>query len=190
MGILQGRYHILESESGLVLLDPRAARERIRYEMLLSVHHQVAVQSLLVPVLLEVDPREADVLTRNLESFAAAGIEVEPFGGNTVQIRSLPACLPEMDARSFMHAVLDDLAADRQAGSRFTRERVARSLARRASYGDAARASDLPSLLDELFACELPYCAPDGRPTLSEIAMRELDKRFGSDAGGAGANTF
>jgi DNA mismatch repair protein MutL len=185
LGILHDRFHVLESEGGLVLLDPRAARERIRYEKLLSVQHEVAVQVLLVPVLLDVDPREADVLARNLESFAAAGVEVEPFGGNTVQIRSLPACLPGVDPLALMHAVLDDLASDRQTGARFTRERVARMLARRASFGETARPGDLPGLLDELFACELPYCAPDGRPTLSEFSLRELDRRFGTESGRA-----
>ncbi len=183
LGILRGRFHVLESEDGLVLLEPRAARERIRYEKLLSAQHQVAVQILLMPVLLEVDPREADVLSRNLESFASAGVETEPFGGNTVRINSLPACLNDVDPLVLMHAVLDDLAADRQAGARFTRERVARALARRASFGESARPGDLPGLLDELFSCELPYCAPDGRPTLSEISLRELDRRFGAESG-------
>ena len=186
LGILHGRFHVLESEGGLVLLDPRAARERIRYEKLLSVQREVEVQVLLVPLLLEVDPREADVLARNREFFAAAGVEAEPFGGNTVQIHSLPACLPGADPRALMHAVLDDLAADRQTGTRFTRERVARTLARRTSIGEIARPGDLPGLLGELFACELPYCAPDGRPTLSEISVRELDRRFGGEPGQAG----
>jgi DNA mismatch repair protein MutL len=41
------------------------------------------------------------------------------------------------------------------------------------------RLAEAHSLLAELFACELPYCTPDGRPTLTEFGMRELDRRFG-----------
>ena len=184
LGILHGRFHILESDGGLVWLDPRAARERIRYERLLASAEEVASQPLLVPVLWQVDPRELDLLQRQPEAFASAGIELEPFGGNTVQIRSLPACLSGGDPVPFLHAVMDDLLHDRQGGAKFTRERLARALARRASFGEPARASDLPGLLDELFACDLPYCAPDGRPTLSEISLRELERRFGNDGRG------
>jgi DNA mismatch repair protein MutL len=61
---------------------------------------------------------------------------------------------------------------------------LARHLARRAALAEAHRPQEAMKLLEVLFLCELPYCAPDGRPTLSEFSLRELERRF---AGGKSA---
>jgi len=180
VGMLKQRFVILESDDGLVLFDPKAARERIIYEQLLrhrdSGHH---AQALLVPVLLEFDPRDAELLLRERLVLEEAGIEIEAFGGNTLQIRSLPDGLGVGDPRAFLGGVLDELLHDPASGARFAFERLARTLARRAAVITEPRLAEARALLDELFRCELPYCAADGRPTLTEFGMRELEKRFG-----------
>jgi DNA mismatch repair protein MutL len=178
MGLLLQRWVVMESADGLVLFDPKAARERILYESLIRQQEGVATQSLLVPVLLEFDPRDCELLLRERLALAAAGIEVEPFGGNTLQIRCLPACLAFDDPRAVLGALLDDLLHDAAPGPRFAFERVARGLANRAAAQIVPRLAEAHPLLVELFGCELPYCAPDGRPTLSEFGLRELERRF------------
>ena len=180
VGMLHHRFVLLESEDGLVLFDPKAARERIFYEKLLNHGDGVLeTQGLLVPVLLELDPRDLDLVLRERMALAEAGIEVEAFGGNTLQIRSLPACLPVDDPRPFLGALMDELLHDSAPGARFAIDRLARVLAKRAAALVIPRLAETRPLLAELFACELPYCAADGRPTLTEFGMRELDRRFG-----------
>lgn len=184
IGMLKQRFVILESDDGLVLFDPRAARERILYERLLATGDSApAAQALLVPVLLEFDPRDVDLLLRERTNLSEAGIEIESFGGNTLQIRSLPADLGVGDPRGFLSGVLDEILHDPSSGARFARDRLARTLAKRAVVGTEARLPEARALLEELFQCELPYCAADGRPTLTEFGMRELEKRFGSAKG-------
>ena len=185
IGLLHHRFVLLESEDGLVLFDPRAGRERIFYEKLLAGRERGAeTQGLLVPELIELDPRDHELVVRERQSLAAAGIEVEPFGGNTLQVRSLPACLGVADPRSFVGALIDELLHESVPGGRFAYERLARLLAKRAAIGQPVRMIESPALLDALFACELPYCAPDGRPTLTEFSIRELERRFGQSTGG------
>lgn len=181
LGMLHQRFAVMESADGLVLFDPKAARERIAYENLLRQRDgTVASQGLLVPVLLEMDPRDLDLLLRERLSLADAGIEVESFGGNTVQIRALPACLGIEDPRLFLGGLLDELLHDPVPGaSRFTFERLARMLAKRAAVLVEPRLAEVRPLLAELFACELPYCTADGRPTLTEFSLRELERRLG-----------
>jgi DNA mismatch repair protein MutL len=132
-----------------------------------------------VPVLLELDPRDFSQITRETREFAEAGIELEAFGGNTVQIRSLPACLAIENPRQFLGELLDEMLHAPVSGSRFAVERIARALARRAAMLVEPKLAETGPLLADLFACELPYCAVDGRPTLTEFGMRELDRRFG-----------
>ena len=180
IGMLQQRYAVLESEDGLVLFDPKAARERIFYEQLLNHGDGVLdTQGLLVPVLLELDPRDLDLVLRERSALEDAGIEVEAFGGNTLQIRSLPACLAVEDPRAFLGALMDELLHDPAPGARFALDRLARMLAKKAAALVLPRLAETQPLLAELFTCELPYCAADGRPTLTEFSMKELDRRFG-----------
>lgn len=180
VGVLHQRYVLLEGEDALVVLDPKAAWERIWYERLMAGGGEMS-QGLLVPLLLELDPRDVDALLREKEALAKAGIELESFGGNTIQISSLPACLPLENPQSYVSGVIDHLLHDSVSGAgRFAQERMARVLARRAAIGRTARMEEVPGLLRDLFACDLPYATADGKPTLSELSLSELERRFRS----------
>lgn len=180
LGTLHERFALLESEDGLVLLDPRAARERILYERWLhdAAGRGVESQALLMPVLLEPGPRECELALRHRDEFARAGIELEDFGSGTLRIGSLPEFLQLSDARSFLTGLIDDLAAGQSPGARWAFEMLAKALARRAALAESTRPEEAMRLLETLFRCDLPYCAPDGRPTLTEFSMRELERRF------------
>jgi DNA mismatch repair protein MutL len=180
LGLLHKRFVLMESDDGLVLFDPKAARERILYEGMLQ-HREagVPVQHLLVPVLLDLDPRDMDLILRERSSLASAGIEIEEFGGTTVQVRSLPEGLGVGDSLGFVRELLDELLHGPVQGGKFAFERLAKLLARRASLLVSPSLEEARHLLDELFRCELSYCAADGRPTMIEFGMRELERRFG-----------
>jgi DNA mismatch repair protein MutL len=179
--LLHKRFVLMESDDGLVLFDPKAARERILYEGMLQHRESgVPVQHLLVPVLLDLDPRDMDLILRERSSLASAGIEIEEFGGNTVQVRSLPEGLGLGDSLGFVRELLDELLHGPVQGGKFAFERLAKLLARRASLLVSPSLEEARHLLDELFRCDLPYCAADGRPTMIEFGVRELERRFGS----------
>ena len=180
LGMLHQRFVLLESADGMVLFDPKAAWERIFYEKVLNHGDGVIeTQGLLVPVLLELDPRDLDLVLRERMALVEAGIEVEAFGGNTLQVTSLPAFISVDDPRAFLSALLDELLHESAPGSRFAIDRLAKVLAKRAANLVVPRLAEAQALLDRLFACDLPYCAADGRPTLTEFSLRELDRRFG-----------
>jgi len=181
IGILLRRYVLLESDEGLVFLDPRAATERILHDKIMRGMEQgLETQGLLVPVLLELDPRDLDLVLQARGEMQDAGIEVEAFGGNTLRISTLPACIGIDDPREFLGALMDELLHGSAPGKRFAHERVARLLARRAALRVQPSLAETPKLLDALFRCELPYCAADGRPTLSETNLREIHRRMGN----------
>jgi DNA mismatch repair protein MutL len=179
LGLIRQRFAALESADGLVLFDPRAARERIVYEQLLAGEHKgVASQGLLVPLLIELDPRDRDVVMRAHDALLQAGIELGDFGGGTMQVRSLPAFLHLQDPRSFVHEIMDRIttAATNQ---NFAYDKLARLMAKQAGEQEVIEPSQAQRTLEELFTCDLPYCAADGRPTISEFSLREIEKRFG-----------
>ena len=61
------------------------------------------------------------------------------------------------------------------------RERIAFSMAKSAAVkrGKTMDMVEMQSLLDQLFTCEQPGHAPDGKPTFVMMTLEELDKRFG-----------
>jgi DNA mismatch repair protein MutL len=182
--MLQERYVIFESDSGLVLFDPKAARERIIFEQLTKGHKEgLETQNLLVPVLIELDPRDLDHLLREKNALLEAGLEVEAFGGNTLQLRSLPAFLQMEDPNIFLSEILEETLHGPASAGKFTFERLARIIASKAAKRVVPRFVEAQSLLEELFECDLPYCAADGRPTLTEFNRKDIDRRFGVGRG-------
>lgn len=184
IGMLQERYVILESADGLVLFDPKAAKERIYFEKLGKARKAgMETQSLLVPVNIELDPRDLDILLRERMALMEAGIEIEAFGGNTLQIRSLPECLAMEDPGSFIDQMLEEMLHGPVSVGKFAFDRLARIIASKAALRVTPRISESMALLEELFLCDLPYCAADGRPTLTEYNRKDIDRRFGVGRG-------
>lgn len=178
LGDLGDRFVLMASDDGLVLLDPRAARERIVYERMRR-DQRVESQRLLVPVVVELDPREADLVRRNLVHLAAAGLEIEPFGGRSFQLSAVPVFLAGGSPEQLLFLLIERLVEEAGGTVRqLATDQLAQALARQAGASESASAATAGALLDELFGCELPYCAADGRPTLLEMSLAELERRF------------
>ncbi len=178
--MLHERYVILESDEGLVLFDPKAAWERIYFEEICKGSKAgLETQSLLVPVILELDPKEIDIALRGREGLLEAGVEIENFGGNTLQVCSLPACLKLDNPDRFLAEMLEEVLSGSSGGKRFGFDRLAGVVARQAAKWKKPRLNEAEELLNRLFRCDLPYCAADGRPTLTEFSTREIERRLG-----------
>ena len=181
IGALSNLYALLEGDEGLVLLSPSSGRERIIYEKLLDKEEGIESQGLLVPVLLELDARDVDVLMRHQEHFEDAGFSLESFGGNTVQISGIPSFLKVGKARAFLTSLVDSIT-DREGTGRVKRmayEGFAAKVAEAGVNQTSWQLSEIDGLLADLFQCDLPYCDSSGRPTLVQISHQELERKFG-----------
>ncbi len=183
LAVLNDTYILMQGEDGLVLLEPRAARDRIIYERVLEAVKATGglkTQGLLVPEVLDLDARDFDVVMSHLENFNEAGIAIEPFGGSSIQIQSLPALLEVKNPLEFIASVIDELIETQggRRGKHMAFEVFAETLSNKISKYEPCDLRGAESLLDEMFACDLPYCTPDGRPTLIQISYKELEKKF------------
>jgi DNA mismatch repair protein MutL len=182
IGGLGERYVLLEDDAGLVLLDNRAARERILFEQLLRriERHESVSQRLLLPAIVELAPRDFAWICEHAGLLAGAGISVEPFGSGAVKVDGVPPMLVHSEPRDVLLRVADDCRAGTKGGNRAIEEAIARSVCRSASLGSVPLdAESARALLDELMACELPYTCPAGRPTMIHFAHTELERKFG-----------
>ena len=99
MGMVGDGYLVLEGDEGLVLLDSRAASERILFEFLMRqiAEGNAPSQRLLIPAIVEMPSREHAWVVEHLEDLRAAGFYVEPFGGATLKIEGIPASAAEKE---------------------------------------------------------------------------------------------
>ena len=184
LGVLGKLYVLLEGKEGLVLMDQHAAHERVLFEEMRRRMETegVPAQALLVPLTVELLPKDFDLVSQNLETLGKLGLSAEPFGGNTLKIDALPTFLKSDDPESFFQEVLDELksSSDRMSKMRLGEDMVATTVCRHAvKANDPLHAEELQKLLEDLLICEMPYCCPHGRPTLIQISYGELERKFG-----------
>jgi len=175
---------LMENADGLVLVDQHAAHERILFEELRRRMEEqgVPTQKLLLPQTFNVPPRDADWIDRNLSVLQRMGIGIESFGPNTFKIDSVPSFLNVSDTAQFMRKVIDDLnsAGNSTSAMRLGEEMIAKSVCRHAvKANDPLRYPEVEKLIRDLLDCDLPYCCPHGRPTMIQISLTELEKKFG-----------
>jgi DNA mismatch repair protein MutL len=184
IGVLRKLYVLMESADGLVLVDQHAAHERILFEELRRRMEEqgVPTQKLLLPQTFDVPPRDADWIERNLSTLQRMGIGIESFGPDNFRIDSLPSFLSVSDAAQFMRKVIDDLKGVGNSASamRLGEEMIAKTVCRHAvKANDPLRYPEVEKLVRDLLDCDLPYCCPHGRPTMIQISLAELEKKFG-----------
>ena len=185
IGCIAQLYLVAESPEGLVLVDQHAAHERVLFEQMLKrmALQDPLSQQLLFPVTLEFLPREADFLLAQVETLQQAGVGITRFGPSTFLVDALPAMIKARDVAEFIRTVVTDLqqeGGETRKGRRLSEEIVAKTVCRHAvKANDALKPAEWDMLLHDLLACDLPYTCPHGRPTMIQLSLAELDKKFG-----------
>ena len=183
VGLAHGSYALFETAAGLVLLDRRAAHERVWFERLREQFQSGAVpsQRLLLPVPVELDPIMSALLLDRLAFLHAHGIEIAEFGRNFFRIEAVPVWMEPADAEAFLRDLLgafrEGRLPDHNPG--LAREELARLAAAKAIRLPAtAGEAELQALAAQLFATRSPLTSPAGRPTYIELPLGELARRF------------
>ena len=177
-------YLIAETAEGMVVIDQHALHERILYEELKGRVERggVEAQRLLVPEPVELSATEADAVLAHREELAKLGLEVEPFGGGTVLLASVPAMLGHAPPER----LLRDLAEHLQ--SRPTPptpdavlEAVLNMVACKAAIKAGQRLSpdEVDALLARRHLAANTHHCPHGRPTALVFTKAELERQFG-----------
>ncbi len=183
LGLAHGSYALFETSAGLVLLDRRAAHERIWFERLQAQFRagETPVQRLLFAVPLELDPIGTALLLDRLDFFNHHGFEIGEFGRGFFRIESVPAWMEPADAEPFVRDLLGALRDGRLQDKNIdvARDELARlAVARAIRLPEVAGEQEMHALVMQLFSCQSPLTSPAGRPTHIELGHGELARRF------------
>jgi DNA mismatch repair protein MutL len=183
VGVAHGVYALFETDAGVVLLDRRAAHERIWYERLRDefAAARVSTQRLLLPVPVELDAITTALLLERLEFLQGHGFEIVEFGRNFFRVEGIPSWMDPSDAEPFLRDLLGALREGRLSGKNLdlAHDELARLAALRAvRLPEGAGGEEMDLLVSRLFSCRQPLTNPAGAPTFVELNHSELTRRF------------
>lgn len=177
-------YILAADDDGLLIIDQHVAHERILYEEVLarSRDRSLETQRLLVPETLDLTIEEASVAEESIDLLGSLGFEIEPFGGSTWAVRSVPAALGTRRVEPTLRSLLESLADCR--GPEVIEEARKQAAASIACHA-AVRANQPLSgdkiawLVARLAECESPTRCPHGRPVLLRVDHGDLERHVG-----------
>jgi len=175
------RYIISSIKSGFMLIDQQAAHERILYEKYLHTLNEgnSATQQQLFAKTMNLSVADSLIMKEILGQVNQLGFDVQEFGKETFVIHGAPAEIATGKEEEIIETLIEqyrenvDLKLD-------IRENVARSMARSASiqHGQNLTPLEMQSIIDELFACEIPYQSPHGKNCFITYDLDDLAKQF------------
>jgi DNA mismatch repair protein MutL len=174
-------YIVAEGPDGLYLIDQHAAHERIMYERFKAGEQDSAKQQLLEPVQVRLTPPQFATAKVHAARFARLGLVLEPFGSDSVLVRTLPEGLGASDVGGLISAVVDEAAAGRGQLEEAFEERLVRAVCKRATVkaGQALDLEEMSALVRDLEKTESPRTCPHGRPTTVVLTGPQLARLFG-----------
>ncbi len=183
IGQIFNSFIILQGVDNIIFIDQHTAHERILYERLLNKMRdsRIEVQTMLLPVNIELPSKESSVLQSNLDNFKKLGFDIESFGENSFVIRSVPSILSGDDCKQAVKDILDKLVSE-QRGTGFdeviNKMILVMSCRGAVKAGQILSIEEMSSLIKELMNTNRPFTCPHGRPIALTIEKGQILKGF------------
>lgn len=177
-------YIISQTADGIVIVDQHAAHERLVYEKLKNkmALNGVSSQTLLIPEIIELSEQDSAVLMDLSAELSRFGLSIENFGGNSIVVRETPAILGEVNAKSLILDILDELKDWSE--SNLVKEKLDAILSRVACHGSIRsgrimKGEEMNALLREMEITPHSGQCNHGRPTYVKLKLSDIEKLFG-----------
>ncbi|HXO44894.1 MAG TPA: DNA mismatch repair endonuclease MutL [Candidatus Cybelea sp.] len=183
LGQVKASFIIAVNGEGLWIIDQHVAHERVLFEQHLRARRAGALggQRLLLPVMVELSPRQLVTFEQIGEELHANGFEAELMGARTVAIQAAPAGIAGGDAEKLLFEILDGIAREDQSISIDSlQSKIAASTSCHAAIkvNTALDTTKMEWLLAELAKTEYPMSCPHGRPVVLRYSVREIERAF------------
>jgi DNA mismatch repair protein MutL len=179
---LHNRYILSHIKTGFMVIDQQGAHERILYERILDSFekHKSVTQQELFPKTIELNAADFALVKELQTEIKEIGFDIREFGKSTFVIHGVPADTVNYESTALLEGLIENYKQNLQELKSNKRENLARSMARNMSIksGKALTQEEMNNLIDELFACKMPYSTPSGKPTITTFSIDELDRRF------------
>jgi DNA mismatch repair protein MutL len=181
---IHSTYIVSHIKSGYILVDQQAAHERILYERYLSMlnEKEAMTQKELFPRNITLNPADAEILKDLLPQINLLGFDIQEFGKEAFVIHGVPADLKfSQDEQKVIEQLLEQYKTNRDLDLNIS-ENVARAMARSSAIkkGQSLTQEEMRGLVDQLFACAMPFASPTGKKCFVTFELEELANKFGA----------
>jgi DNA mismatch repair protein MutL len=183
LGQVSASFIVAVNGEGLWLVDQHVAHERVLFEQHLDARRagRVEAQRMLMPLVIELAPRQLVTFEKIAEELSANGFEVEPMGPRSVAIQAVPAGVAGPDAEKLLTEILDGIERESAAISIETLQaKIAASTACHAAIkvNMPLDQTKMEWLLGELAKTDCPMSCPHGRPVVLRYSVKEIERAF------------
>ena len=183
LGQVSASFIVAVNGDGLWLVDQHVAHERVLFEQHLEARRagKIEAQRMLMPLVIELSPRQIVTFEKIAEELGANGFEVELMGPKSVAIQAVPAGVIAPDAEKLLREILDGIERENAAISIETLQaKIAASTACHAAIkvNMPLEQSKMEWLLDALAKTDCPMSCPHGRPVVLRYSIKEIEKAF------------
>ena len=183
LGQVSASFIVAVNGDGLWLVDQHVAHERVLFEQHLEARRagKIEAQRMLLPLVIELSPRQIVTFEKIAEELAANGFEVELMGPKSVAIQAVPAGVIAPDAEKLLREILDGIERENAAISIETLQaKIAASTACHAAIkvNMPLEQAKMEWLLDALAKTDCPMSCPHGRPVVLRYSLKEIEKAF------------
>lgn len=181
IGKIFNTYLIVEVDDDVFFIDQHAAHERVLYEKFKAQYDNknIAVQPLLFPYVLSLNPLEANIIEENLETMQELGFDISEFGNNTYKVSAVPAIVSEMNFDTFFSEFLSDTKNTLKKSSDLIKEYLMQHSCKSAiKGGNDLTESEINQLFNQMGKEKIALFCPHGRPIAIRISKSEVEKWF------------
>ncbi len=183
VGQIRDSFILATNPQGLWIIDQHVAHERVLFEKVLRARLEMRVESqrLLMPLIVELTPRQLAVFAELSEELQRNGFEAEPFGSRTLAVKTAPAGIDPAELDRLLHELLEQFETERQAlNLEKIRAGIAASIACHAAIkvNTPLDTAKMEWLLRELARTRYPMSCPHGRPVVLRYSVRDIQKAF------------
>ena len=176
------RYILTATEGGLLLINQHRAHVVILFRewMEQMSETQGAMQQLLFPEVVELQPDEMLLMAQILPDLKTIGFDLEQLSPNSYSILSVPARLTDQSPQPILQHILSQVRERNASTQAEWREQIALSLAESAAipYGRSLSPEEMKDLVSRLLRLPSYLRTPDGKTVLTRLSDDEINQRF------------
>ncbi len=183
IGIAFSTYIIIEIKDEMYIIDQHAAHERIMYEKVKKNYfsdEDKDSQMLLIPDVITLSHKEADIIKQNIGMFEKAGFTVEEFGENTVKLTGVPNICIDLNTKQLFLDLLDEIDTVAVTARQEIEEKFLSTIACKSAVKAKMKLTEeeVHKLMEVLLKLPNPFTCPHGRPTAIKMTKADLEKKF------------
>lgn len=174
------KYIVCILNENLLIIDQHRAHEKIIYEKLKLSSQNIASQTLLFPLHIDLSLNDFILFQELKNIFKENAFDIEEFGTQSIVVNAYPDILESKQIKEIIENTLENFRINQIAEVKDIKENFYRSLAKSSAikYGQILTKPEMIQLVEELLKLNEYTYSPTGKRIIKEISRDEISSYF------------